>query len=332
MKRSKRIPLALLGAALAAGLLAACAAEPMSAAVATQQSAEKSKVSIVGKSMTSEFFRSVYAGAEAAAAEYNLTIDISGPDTEEDYEAQDRIIQTAVERGAQALVLSAVDYEKNAAAVAEAAKAGVKIVTIDSRVNASAVSTYIGTDNYAAGKMAVQAALECKYDTLHVGLVNYDINSANGQERERGVRDALENEENAAISATINVVANAESAQAGTAAMLREHPEINVLIAFNEPTSVGAARAVSELGLGSDTWLIGFDSNRETSDMLQTGEVDALIEQNPYAMGYLGVESAYKLISGQGNELKATVDTSTMIVGRENMFTIDSQKALFAFG
>ena len=52
---------------------------------------------------------------------------------------------------------------------------------------------------------------------------------------------------------------------------------------------------------------------------------------NPYAMGYLGVESAYKLLTGQDSGLAKTVDTSTQVVDRENMFSMDSQKALFAF-
>ena len=72
--------------------------------------------------------------------------------------------------------------------------------------------------------------------------------------------------------------------------MLREHPEINVLIAFNEPTSVGAAYAVDSLDLSESVFLVGFDSNVATVDGLQDGCVDALIVQNPYAMGYLGVD------------------------------------------
>ena len=66
-------------------------------------------------------------------------------------------------------------------------------------------------------------------------------------------------------------------------------------------------------------------------DGLQTGLVDALIVQNTYAMGYLGVESAYRLLTGQGGSMLRTVDTATRIITRENMFTIDGQKALFAF-
>ena len=76
---------------------------------------------------------------------------------------------------------------------------------------------------------------------------------------------------------------------------------------------------------------MGFDSNVSTVDGLQNATVDALIVQNPYAMGYLGVESAYKLLTGQSKQVAPTVDTSTQIVDRNNLFSIDSQKALFAF-
>ena len=129
----------------------------------------------------------------------------------------------------------------------------------------------------------------------------------------------------------INTRAEAASAQTDTVALLQEHPEINVLLAFNEPTSVGAAEAVQQLGMSDAVFLVGFDSNVETVDDLQTGEVDALVVQNPYAMGYLGVESAYKLLTGRSRELQPTVDTSTRIVDRDNLFAMDSQKALFSF-
>ncbi|MDD4851042.1 MAG: substrate-binding domain-containing protein [Gemmiger sp.] len=326
MKTNKYRGFLCLALALTMALLAGCAGGAGAAA-----GGEKHRVTIVAKSTQTEFWRSVFAGAEAAATEYNLELTVTGPETEEDYLAQNQMVTQAVEEGAEVLVFSAIDYEKSAAAIDAAAAAGAKIVTIDSNVDSAASRTYIGTDNYAAGQMAARAALACGQAELRVGLVNYDKNSANGQERERAVRDALAEVPGATVVAGINVPAEAARAQAGTAKMLAQHPEINVLIAFNEPTSVGAARALSERKLGDSVWMVGFDSNVETIDMLQTGVVDALIVQNPYAMGYLGVESAYKLVAGQAGELAATVDTATTIVNRENMFTIDSQKVLFAF-
>lgn len=310
-------------------LLAMCGAVLLTACGAV--SSERHTVAMIAKSTQTEFWKSVFVGAEAAAAEYNLELTITGPETEEDYEAQNAMIEQAVENGADVIVFSAIDYEGNAPAIDAAAKAGVGIVVIDSDVNSAAVETYIGTDNYNAGRMAAEAALRGPSEQLVVGLVNYDINSANGQLREQGARDALEESGRAEVAAVINTMAEAEQARRDTLAMLEAHPEINTLIAFNEPTSVGAARAVEDLARQEMLWLVGFDSNVETVDGLQTGSVDALIVQNTYAMGYLGVESAQKLIAGQKSSLQRTVDTSTRIIDRDNMFTVDGQKALFAF-
>lgn len=319
MRRSRLAAVCVLISAL---LLGGCGAT-----AATEQHT----VALVAKSTQTEFWLSVFAGAEAAATEYNLKLTITGPETEEDYEAQNRMVADAVAAGAEALVFSAIDYENNASAIDDAARAGVKIVAIDSSVASEMVSTYIGTDNYAAGRMAAQAALERVEGELTVGIVNYDISSANGQEREHGAVDLLQESGRAEVVAVINTLAEAGQAKEDTEAMLDEHPEINVLLAFNEPTSVGAAEAVSALGLSESVFLVGFDSNVDTVDGLQEGSVDALVVQNPYAMGYLGVESAYKLLAGQGDSLDKTVDTSTQVVDRENIFTMDSQKALFAF-
>ena len=320
MRRNRYL---LLCGALALSLLCGCRSE--------SDPAPRHSVALVVKSTQSEFFRSVFAGAEAAAAEYNLELTIAGPETEEDYEAQNQLIAQAVEAGAEAIVFSAIDHEENAAAIDAAAQVGVQIVTIDSGVGSDQVSTYIGTNNYAAGQMAAHAILERVSGPLYVGVVNYDVSTANGQERERGAADAFAASGRAQITAVVNTLTEAGQAQEDTVALLTAHPEINVLLALNEPTSVGAARAVEELGLSEEVFFVGFDSNVVTVDGLQDGSVDALVVQNPYAMGYLGVESAYQLLTGQGGSLAETVDTSTQVVDRSNLFTLDSQKALFSF-
>lgn len=46
-------------------------------------------------------------------------------------------------------------------------------------------------------------------------------------------------------------------------------------------------------------------------------------------MGYFGVQSAYKLLAGQRNDVEKHVDTATRIINRENLFALDSQKVLF---
>ena len=292
-------------------LLVLCLLPGCAASDQTTQDAARYKVAVVAKSTQTDFWKAVFVGAEAAATEYNLELTIDGPDTEEDYEAQNQMIEDAVADGAQALVFSAIDYDANAPAIEKAAEKGVKIVVIDSAVNSQNVATYIGTDNYSAGMMAARAALERTSGPLKVGIVNYDINSANGQDRERGAVDTFTESGRCEVVATIHTLAEAASARQDTLDMLHAHPEINVLLAFNEPTSVG------------------FDSNLATIDALQTGVADALVIQNTYEMGYFGVQSAYKLLAGQRNSVEKHVDTESRLIDRSNMFTMDGQKVLF---
>lgn len=287
-------------------------------------------VAVIAKSTTSAFWKSVFAGANAASTEYNLTLTVEGPENEEDYQTQNEMIRAAVENGAEVIVFSAVDYHANAEAINEAAGKGVKIVVIDSDVDSKEVSCRISTDNYQAGCMAGKTILSGEQDTLNVGIVNFDKNSANGQQREQGLREELSTDGRVQIVDAINVLSTTEDSKAGTIEMLEKHPEINVIATFNEWTSLGVSYAIRELGLAEETSVVAFDSNVVCVGMLETGEVDALIVQNPYAMGYLGVECAYNLINDLPIE-DVQVDTSTTVITRENMFEEECQKVLFSF-
>ena len=139
----------------------------------------KTYVAIIAKSTTSAYWKTTFAGANAASTEYNLEITIEGPENEEDYETQNQMIYSAVKNGANAIVLSAVDYNATAKAVNKAVEEGVKVVVIDSDVNSDLVSCRISTDNYKAGQMVGEAVLSGSEQRLQVGIINFDQNSEN---------------------------------------------------------------------------------------------------------------------------------------------------------
>lgn len=253
-----------------------------------------------------------------------------GPNDEDDYEMQNIMIERAVKDKVDAIVFSAVDYEANADAVTEAASRGIEIVAVDSEVNSPKVKCYIGTDNYKAGCSAGEEILRNTAEQLHIGIINFDKNTENGQTREQGVRDTVAKDSRAEITASINVRSSIAYAKKKTKEMLEENPQINVLVTFNEWTSLGVGYAVKEMDLGDRVQVVAFDSNVISVGMLETGEVDALVVQNPYAMGYLGIEKAYVLLNGL-NLRDRKVETSTILVTRENMYSEKCQRALFSF-
>lgn len=291
---------------------------------------ERKKVAVIMKSTESAFFKAVSAGANAAGTEYNMDILFEGPDNEEDYKTQNTMIQKAVKEQYDAIVFSAIDYNACKAAIEEADKAGVQVIGIDSDVNSEKIKCRIGTDNYEAGKMAAEAVLYCPEESLNIGIINFDQNTKNGQERERGFREAIEKESRVNKIETINVLSTVSNAREKTKEMIQTHPDMNVLVTFNEWTSLGVGYAIEELEMADRIHVVGFDSNIVSVGMLETGEVDSLIVQNPYAMGYLGVENAYNAIHNIPIE-KKDIKTETILVTRENMFRDECQKALFLF-
>lgn len=299
-------------------------------AAMTGHRSKRYQVAIIVKSTDSSFFKSVFAGAGAAATEYNVSLTTAGPKSEEDYETQNTLIHQAVEDGADALIVSAVDYTNNAEAVEWAASRGVPVVVIDSDVDSRAVKARIGTDNREAGRMAARAALSKTKGKLCVGIVNFDENTANGQQREQGFREEAEKSSRVEEIFTINVPSTTEDARAATREMIQSHPEINVITTFNEWTSLGVGWAIRDLDKKDDICVVAFDSNAVSVGMLETGEVDALIVQNPYAMGYLGVERVWEILSGRKGQ-SGTLDTETTIVTRENMFLDEYQRILFLY-
>ncbi len=84
------------------------------------------------------------------------------------------------------------------------------------------------------------------------------------------------------------------------------------------------------MGLADSVDIYAFDSNVVSVGMLESGEIEGLVVQNPYAMGYLGVETAYRLINGLPIQ-SDHIDTTTTYVSASNMYDTDIQRMIFRF-
>lgn len=121
-----------------------------------------------------------------------------------------------------------------------------------------------------------------------IGLVNCFAETQNCQERERGLREALLGDARVKGIYVVNVPTDAEQAKLAAERLLQEHPEINVLVGFNEPLAVGVAEAVDELGLTGQVRAISFDTNMRCIELMQTGAVGRADRAEPVCDGVSG--------------------------------------------
>lgn len=293
---------------------------------------KNNNIAIITKGSDSNFWNDMKNGAMSAANEYNVNITFEGPENEEDYKTQNKMIENAISSNTGVIILSAIDFEKNSAAVQKAIDSGIKVITVDSDVDVNGKELFIGTNNIEAGKKAAKQVVDlCKEQkSINIGIVNYGANTENGKERLKGFSDYIDKIDNAKIVDTVNIESNKESATAGAEELLKNHKQINVLIGFNEWSTLGVAYAIKELNLNDKVFGIGFDSNVNCVNMLESGEIDTLIVQNPFSMGYTSVSKASEILSGKKPQTN-TIETDTYVVTRKNMFSSDIQKILFSF-
>lgn len=92
---------------------------------------------------------------------------------------------------------------------------------------------------------------------------------------------------------------------------------ISVMFGTNTNTTLGICDAVSQLGLGSNIVVVGFNSDEDELDYIRTGILDGTVIQNPYIMGYVGVRYVHKII--QHATVPVELDTGSTFVTQANM-------------
>ncbi|MBO4946128.1 MAG: substrate-binding domain-containing protein [Lachnospiraceae bacterium] len=288
----------------------------------------KQTVAVILKSNQSNFWKEFIKGLQAGAAEYNMTYFVQGPQDEEDVDAQNEMLQAAIDDQVDTIIFSAISSEDSNALLQQAKQRGIHIIMADSGVSADVEEAWIGSDNYAAGAQLAEAVSSMKVDSIKVGIVNFDRKSGNGQQREQGFREAVQADGRIEIVDAVNTASNLMASKNATIDMLKRHPEINALVTMNEWTTLGVGYAIEELNCAGSVQAYGFDSNILCIDMLEEGYLDGLIVQSPYTMGYLSIETAYRL--GKKKDIgQKEIYTGTIIVTRENMYEEEIQKSIF---
>lgn len=108
---------------------------------------------------------------------------------------------------------------------------------------------------------------------------------------------------------------------------LGQHPGIKGCLGTSADATQFALRTLdSAEGLG-DVSVIGFDAGKEQLESLENEELDGLVVQNPFGMGYAAVIASARTVLQIGNE--ARVDTGYVWVDRENMGDESIQALLY---
>lgn len=231
-------------------------------------------------------------------------------------EEQIQIFKQAVEHGADAILLSASDPVRISSAVEDAKAKGVKIIYVDAPANEEAVVT-LATENYNAGRIAGETMLfelgAVGITSGSIGIIDVSPESLNTVDRDLGFRDILSRDGRFELLDTQYVGSEEVLIEKEVTVLINETSNLVGLFATNENTTIGTGNAIQaneKKPIG-----VGFDYNEKTEVLLKNNALKAVLNQNPYTMGYLGMAEAVAALKGY-NTGPSFINTGVSVINK----------------
>jgi ribose transport system substrate-binding protein len=255
------------------------------------------KIVVIGKSVN-PYWSNVEQGVVAAGKQLGVATVVYVP-PKEDVAAQIQTMETYIAQGVSGIAIAPSDPEALEPVMRKAVASGVIVTTLDTPpVDGSVSRVYIGTDNYAAGRLAGETLGRLLPDGGKVGIVRGSDTARNALQRTEGFLAAIAGTRIQPL-APLNDQADAATALAMATSLISAHPDLAGafgVYAYNGPawaTAIKEARAAGRIKV------VCFDANTDTINGIKEGLIDATVAQREYDMGYESVQ-IIKLIAEKG--------------------------------
>jgi ribose transport system substrate-binding protein len=164
-------------------------------------------------------------------------------------------------------------------------------------VDTDVFTSRVATDNFGAGQMAARRMGQILGGKGKIVVVAVAPGIASTVAREAGFEDVI-HKEFPGIEIVDKRFGMADFAKSLEVAenMLTAHPEVVGLFASNESSTVGAVQALKNRP--GKVKMVGFDWNPTLADGLKSGQIDSLVAQDPFRIGYDSVKAAIEKLDG----------------------------------
>jgi len=300
-----RIPRAFALFAAVALIATACttAASP-SPAASGGGGANRSNIliEVVTHGQASDPFWSIFKnGVDQAGKDMGVKVEYSAPDTF-DMTKMAQLIDTAVAKKPQGLVVSIPDAKALGPSIQKAVAAGIPVISANSGSDVFAslgVLTHVGQDETIAGKKAGE--LMKTAGVTNALCINQEVGNAGLDARCKGFTDGL--------GGTVKVVQvdlkDPTGAQQSIAAAVQGATGVNGILALGPTGSAPTLAALKQLGVLGNIKLATFDLSKDVLNAIKAGDMLFAIDQQQYLQGYLPIvfltlNNLYGLVPGGG--------------------------------
>ncbi|QEW17963.1 D-ribose-binding periplasmic protein precursor [Marinibacterium anthonyi] len=278
-------------------LFATALAAPLAAA--SPALAETVTVAALPGQVGIPFYTSMECGAMAAARDFDVDLTWDGP-ADWDIAKQQPFIDAALQRKPQGVLLTPTDSGALVSQVEALEADGIPVVTVDAPLDSPVETQSIQSNHYIGGEAAGEAMAQVAGTKGTFVVIGMRPGMPDIDARVSGFTDTFtKTNPNATVLPVLYPETSSTKAAQQVAAAIQANPDLKGVYVTHSAAAEGASAAILEAGKRGEIKLVSFDADPQQIRDLRDGIYDALIVQEPYQMGYQGVEILARIIRGE---------------------------------
>jgi rhamnose transport system substrate-binding protein len=287
----RKILIAAACAVFAAGLAGCGKSEPAKPA--------RTRVGLVAKSLGNGFFDAVHKGAEEAAKELDAEVIFTGPTTPT-AEGQIEVLNALIAQRVDAIAVSANDPDALVPTLKRALDRGIKVISYDSGVaSAGRVVHLAPSSDQLIGETVVALVAELAPGGKgKFAVVSATPTSTNQNSWLAEMRKALPQHAGLEMVSVVYGDDVSDKSYREAVALIKQYPDLAVLVSISSVGLVATARAVEDQGLSGKIKVTGLGLPSELAGYVQKGVVPKFAIWNPIDLGYAATQIATRLARG----------------------------------
>ncbi|WP_191090579.1 sugar ABC transporter substrate-binding protein [Niallia endozanthoxylica] len=286
---------------------------PLIALISLAFQEDKPKVIVVLQRLDIEYWKAFESGAKKAFNDFNIDGEVISPDSLYPVTNQPNLLKKVLKQNPDALIVSTTHPSVGNPVLMEYKKKNIPVFLTTTDVEWEYQASYIGTDNIALGETAGMLLGSMLYPGDQVAIILGRLDDQTILNQRNGAKKVLED-------VGIKIVAEPlgydkfGNPRPVMENILRNYPNLKGVVATTDRIALEALKEIEEKGLRIP--IVGTDGLTKMAESVGAGKISATVGHNPYDMGYLSVEQAGKVLSGE--HIEKRIDSGIDIITEDN--------------
>jgi simple sugar transport system substrate-binding protein/ribose transport system substrate-binding protein len=264
--------------------------------------------------VSNEFAPAIKAGVAKAATEDKVNAQFIGP-VGADANGQINEIETLMGK-MDGLAISSVSSDALGPVIDRVLKAGIPVVTYNTDNPNSKRLAFAGQDLVQSGREAGKLMSKVLDGKGKVMITTIDAAAQWSLDREKGVREALKDSPGIEVVKTLNTGTDPQKIYSEIENAMLANPGVSGILSLECCSTPGAGTWVQRNNMTGKVKVVGFDLLDQTVQLVESGNVQATIDQAPEKQGFEAVDLLVKFLHGQPID---SIDTGVGIYTKDNI-------------